>query len=91
MTTYSAKTSLKNVGKSTIIDNDENAYTIEIDLNAIDGIHINPSNILVTVLNGTKEVEVAFMPKPMGIDTTCLLYTSPSPRDLSTSRMPSSA
>ena len=23
--------------------------------------------------------------------TTCLLYTSPSPRDLSTSRMPSSA
>ena len=26
-----------------------------------------------------------------GIGTTCLLYTSPSPRDLSTSRMPSSA
>ena len=25
------------------------------------------------------------------VDTTCLLYTSPSPRDLSTSRMPSSA
>ena len=24
-------------------------------------------------------------------DRTCLLYTSPSPRDLSTSRMPSSA
>ena len=24
-------------------------------------------------------------------DCTCLLYTSPSPRDLSTSRMPSSA
>ena len=24
-------------------------------------------------------------------DNTCLLYTSPSPRDLSTSRMPSSA
>ena len=24
-------------------------------------------------------------------DDTCLLYTSPSPRDLSTSRMPSSA
>ena len=24
-------------------------------------------------------------------DATCLLYTSPSPRDLSTSRMPSSA
>ena len=26
-----------------------------------------------------------------GYDSTCLLYTSPSPRDLSTSRMPSSA
>ena len=25
------------------------------------------------------------------IDNSCLLYTSPSPRDLSTSRMPSSA
>ena len=25
------------------------------------------------------------------ISSTCLLYTSPSPRDLSTSRMPSSA
>ena len=29
---------------------------------------------------------------PNNVDTlTCLLYTSPSPRDLSTSRMPSSA
>ena len=27
----------------------------------------------------------------LGIAHTCLLYTSPSPRDLSTSRMPSSA
>ena len=26
-----------------------------------------------------------------GVPMTCLLYTSPSPRDLSTSRMPSSA
>ena len=29
--------------------------------------------------------------KPFKFPTTCLLYTSPSPRDLSTSRMPSSA
>ena len=28
---------------------------------------------------------------PHGLNTCCLLYTSPSPRDLSTSRMPSSA
>ena len=29
--------------------------------------------------------------RPRGPSETCLLYTSPSPRDLSTSRMPSSA
>ena len=29
--------------------------------------------------------------KLFGVDGVCLLYTSPSPRDLSTSRMPSSA
>ena len=29
--------------------------------------------------------------KWMALDKNCLLYTSPSPRDLSTSRMPSSA
>ena len=28
---------------------------------------------------------------PVSLDQICLLYTSPSPRDLSTSRMPSSA
>ena len=30
-------------------------------------------------------------PEKIGTESTCLLYTSPSPRDLSTSRMPSSA
>ena len=30
-------------------------------------------------------------PQPDKLPFTCLLYTSPSPRDLSTSRMPSSA
>ena len=30
-------------------------------------------------------------PKFEDLSTSCLLYTSPSPRDLSTSRMPSSA
>ena len=37
--------------------------------------------INVTNLNGNDDEEV----------NNCLLYTSPSPRDLSTSRMPSSA
>ena len=41
-----------------------------------------------------KELNAGFVPvrKPGKLPyTTCLLYTSPSPRDLSTSRMPSSA
>ena len=33
----------------------------------------------------------AFTAAVSPLDCTCLLYTSPSPRDLSTSRMPSSA
>ena len=36
------------------------------------------------------EVRTTFV-APIFLDCTCLLYTSPSPRDLSTSRMPSSA
>ena len=37
-------------------------------------------------------IEALFSVKVIGINTmNCLLYTSPSPRDLSTSRMPSSA
>ena len=39
-----------------------------------------------------KKVVLYFYPKDSTPGcTTCLLYTSPSPRDLSTSRMPSSA
>ena len=34
---------------------------------------------------------VLAMPVPADVRYLCLLYTSPSPRDLSTSRMPSSA
>ena len=37
------------------------------------------------------EVDAAKNISRITIVTTCLLYTSPSPRDLSTSRMPSSA
>ena len=37
------------------------------------------------------EINIDKVNKISGMDITCLLYTSPSPRDLSTSRMPSSA
>ena len=45
-------------------------------------LHNNRSNFLERYLSSSSDV------KPF---LTCLLYTSPSPRDLSTSRMPSSA
>ena len=79
-TMYNAKPSLKNISNNITVNNNitinkrESAYIVEIDLSTIDGVYINPSNILVTVLNGTKEVEAAFMPKPMGIDTTDYVY-----------------
>ena len=50
-----------------------------------------------TTLRGTKAVLVTSPSGNYTVDeeinqaTTCLLYTSPSPRDLSTPRMPSSA
>ena len=44
---------------------------------------VNPSNPPLGALGAVPELGVE--------EITCLLYTSPSPRDLSTSRMPSSA
>ena len=50
---------------------------------------------VVTVANGQgnepRDIELADVDGDGDIDVLCLLYTSPSPRDLSTSRMPSSA
>ena len=40
--------------------------------------------------NGDMTIDFGFIPE-LSIGSNCLLYTSPSPRDLSTSRMPSSA
>ena len=40
---------------------------------------------------GTVMVAVSDQDRAIEFYTHCLLYTSPSPRDLSTSRMPSSA
>ena len=56
-----------------------------------------PSNIPLGIvqsidetLKSKKTAKISLLAKPHIIDC-CLLYTSPSPRDLSTSRMPSSA
>ena len=45
-----------------------------------------------TKFGGEHNTQVSFVDAGMpGMLPVCLLYTSPSPRDLSTSRMPSSA
>ena len=51
-------------------------------------VFFNPEEAENFFYYGTHEVDFN---KRKEIDANCLLYTSPSPRDLSTSRMPSSA
>ena len=42
-------------------------------------------------IRSTFSLFVADYMQQLGVDIVCLLYTSPSPRDYGTSRMPSSA
>ena len=51
--------------------------------------HNNPIKLFEEWFNKAKKSEIND-PNAFAVGT-CLLYTSPSPRDLSTSRMPSSA
>ena len=54
--------------------------------------HIGATEVPAEVLNETCKVMMQGREfKSPGLLFICLLYTSPSPRDLSTSRMPSSA
>ena len=88
---------------SSINDSGYNIATIGY----FDGIHLGHKKILNELVgqaqkrNG-KSILITFWPHPRNIlnpntsvelllSNDCLLYTSPSPRDLSTSRMPSSA
>ena len=58
-----------------------------IEMRAVDVVQPD-----VCYLGGlTRSLQVAAIAQSAGLSCTCLLYTSPSPRDLSTSRMPSSA
>ena len=65
-------------GARVLIWDKDTEYLNKVDLKNIQKIEVDVSNY--------KSVENAFAES-----VTCLLYTSPSPRDLSTSRMPSSA
>ena len=52
----------------------------------------DPSDIAVTAAGGlVGEVVQVWRPRELNTHETCLLYTSPSPRDVEESRMPSSA
>ena len=76
-TTYSAASTIDDTGRPIIVHNS-------------DGKNVTPSCILLNE-NGILEVGEEAR-RSLGVsNNTCLLYTSPSPRDLSTSRMPSSA
>ena len=49
------------------------------------------NKLYTTVMIGVTFASFIFLTYGLSSSITCLLYTSPSPRDLSTSRMPSSA
>ena len=78
-----------------------NPATIMTDPDMADATYIEPITPAVVAKIILKERPDALLPTmggQTGLNTalaademTCLLYTSPSPRDLSTSRMPSSA
>ena len=51
----------------------------------------NNKNPIVLQLGGNDPESLGKVSNKMNLFDYCLLYTSPSPRDLSTSRMPSSA
>ena len=58
----------------------------------ISALHLNISSLSKHIDSlGNMLEQLALDFNVIAISETCLLYTSPSPRDLSTSRMPSSA
>ena len=69
-------------------DGSETSFTLNVNGAVPVPFTINPQQCLISVAGVIQE------PDPTGssgFNLSCLLYTSPSPRDLSTSRMPSSA
>ena len=62
--------------------------TLNHTLPSVESLKKRNIKILGLILNGEKHLD---NPKTLTEFSSCLLYTSPSPRDLSTSRMPSSA
>ena len=57
----------------------------------VDAKTFQENGCIVGVNNASFEVSKGEMLVVMGLSGSCLLYTSPSPRDMRRSRMPSSA
>ena len=66
-------------------------YPEEKIILAIDGLDIHQAKVFLKRCPNIKWVKVGLELFTREGPSVCLLYTSPSPRDLSTSRMPSSA
>jgi len=72
-------------------------HDLEVRAHKKDGQAIEAGDVVLEVegrrgdLLATERVGLNLLQRLSGIASACLLYTSPSPRDLSTSRMPSSA
>ena len=68
---------------------EETAQSVPIPISALGGDQLESRNIteIADVTKLTPNLNFA----AQGINSTCLLYTSPSPRDRQKSRMPSSA
>ena len=67
------------------------AKPIKIKSSTKDNFKIDINSLEENVTEKTRLLIINSPSNPTGCVLTCLLYTSPSPRDLSTSRMPSSA
>ena len=86
----------ENTNSSKIIDQiknisqeEKNKPQVQTEIKAENKILINSFDDLLLICSEKKEIKLKYeLEKNVNL---CLLYTSPSPRDLSTSRMPSSA
>ena len=67
------------------------AVTKDMEITKIAELMVSNNCRQLPILNGKKVVGIIERNKLIDIIRDCLLYTSPSPRDISGSRMPSSA
>ena len=82
----------QNMGRPHHLQN-EFVHSVRIGGNSKQGLHVSVGTNTDQICRfwSTGNFGCYGRPHGSGLTTFCLLYTSPSPRDLSTSRMPSSA